>query len=89
MKKTALLLSAICLIVNVCFAQDFKITAKISKMKPQKATLAYYFEDKQYVAIDSGKIENGSIVFEKQKHRNNFRCRSLFSYLICRIQYEN
>ena len=67
MKKTALLLSAICLIVNVCFAQDFKITAKISKMKPQKATLAYYFEDKQYVAIDSGKIENGSIVFEKQK----------------------
>ena len=68
MKKYVLFFIIILLISGSCIAQGFKITAKISKAKPQKATLAYYFEDKQYVAVDSGKIENNSFVFTGKKN---------------------
>ncbi len=45
-------------------AQDFKITMKFSHYKPQKVRLTHFFEDKQYLDIDSAQQNGNTVWFE-------------------------
>ena len=47
-------------------AQDFKLTMKFSHYKPQKVRLAHFFEDKQYLDIDSAQQKGNTVWFEGQ-----------------------
>ncbi len=63
MKKFWLSLSAL-LIVTTCFSQGYKLTIKFSHYTPQKVRLAYYYEEKQYLAVDSAPQSGSTVVFE-------------------------
>lgn len=45
-------------------AQDFKLTMKFSHYKPQKVRLTHFFEDKQYLDIDSAQQDGNTVWFE-------------------------
>lgn len=45
-------------------AQDFKLTMKFSHYKPQKVRLTHFFEDKQYLDIDSAQQNGNTVWFE-------------------------
>ncbi len=47
-------------------AQDFKLTMKFSHYKPQKVRLTHFFEDKQYLDIDSAQQNGNTVWFEGQ-----------------------
>jgi len=47
-------------------AQDFKLTMKFSHYKPQKVRLTHFFEDKQYLDIDSAHQNGNTVWFEGQ-----------------------
>ena len=63
MKKFWLSLSAL-LVVTTCFSQGYKLTIKFSHYTPQKVRLAYYYEEKQYLAVDSAPQSGSTVVFE-------------------------
>ena len=62
-KKFWLLLSMVVLTV-AGFAQGYKLTIKFSHYKPQKVRLAYYYEDKQYLAVDSASQSGSTVVLQ-------------------------
>lgn len=47
-------------------AQDFKLTMKFSHYKPQKVRLTHFYEDKQYLDIDSAHQNGNTVWFEGQ-----------------------
>ncbi len=47
-------------------AQDFKLTMKFSHYTPQKVRLTHFFEDKQYLDIDSAQQNGNTVWFEGQ-----------------------
>lgn len=48
-------------IANICYSQGYNIVVKFSHYTPQKVRLAYYYEDKQYLVVDSA-AQSGSVV---------------------------
>ena len=62
MKKLLLIFTL--LIPMAVVAQDFKITMKFSHYKPQKVRLTHFFEDKQYLDIDSAQQDGNTVWFE-------------------------
>lgn len=62
MKK--LLLTIAILVPLAAVAQDFKLTMKFSHYKPQKVRLTHFFEDKQYLDIDSAQQNGNTVWFE-------------------------
>ena len=62
MKKLLLIFTL--LIPMAVVAQDFKITMKFSHYKPQKVRLTHFFEDKQYLDIDSAQQDGSTVWFE-------------------------
>ncbi|MCR5454873.1 MAG: DUF4369 domain-containing protein, partial [Bacteroidales bacterium] len=48
----------------VAGAQDFKLTMKFSNYTPQKVRLTHFFEDKQYLDIDSAHQKGNTVWFE-------------------------
>ena len=63
MKKFWLFL-VLTVVANLCYSQGYKITIKFSHYTPQKVRLAYYYEDKQYLAVDSASQSGSTVVFE-------------------------
>ena len=47
-------------------AQDFKLTMKFSHYTPQKVRLTHFYEDKQYLDIDSAHQNGNTVWFEGQ-----------------------
>lgn len=56
-------------LLPLCLKADdgHKIILKIKNCEAQKVRLAYYYEDKQYLEIDSLKSENGAYIIEGEK----------------------
>ncbi len=61
--KKILLLTAM-LIPLAAAPQDFKLTMKFSHYKPQKVRLTHFYEDKQYLDIDSAQQNGNTVWFE-------------------------
>ena len=59
-----LLILLVALLPATVVAQNFKITVKFSNYKPQKVRLAHFFEDKQYLDIDSAHQSGNTVWFE-------------------------
>ena len=62
MKKFLLILTL--MLPLTVMAQDFKLTMKFSHYKPQKVRLTHFFEDKQYLDIDSAQQNGNTVWFE-------------------------
>lgn len=64
MKKIWLILTLI--LPLAASAQDFKLTMKFSHYTPQKVRLTHFYEDKQYLDIDSAQQNGNTVWFEGQ-----------------------
>lgn len=64
MKKFLLIITL--LLPLTAISQDFKLTMKFSHYKPQKVRLTHFFEDKQYLDIDSANQDGNTVWFEGQ-----------------------
>ena len=63
-RKITLLTAAICCLICAASAQKgFNISIKFSHYIPQKVRLAYFYEDKQYIQVDSASQSGNMVTF--------------------------
>ncbi len=64
MRKALLLWLLMSTLATMALAQGHKIQLRFSHYFPQKVRLAYYYEDKQYLQVDSASQSGNTVTFE-------------------------